>query len=67
MKRQIALFSLVLLALAVVAVSSQEIDPVARANRWREFNKYGFDKMDFAKLRLTKAKVANLKEDENAD
>ena len=67
MKKKIALFALVVLAFAAIAASSQEIDPVARANRWKEFNKNGFDKMDFSKIRLTKAKIANLKEDENAD
>ena len=40
---------------------------MVRAARWREFNKNNFDKFDFAKARLTKAKIANLKEDDNAD
>src|SRR5204862_4210587 len=67
MKRRIALFTIMILALAVTVVISQEIDPMVRAARWREFNKNNFDKFDFAKARLTKAKLANLKEDENAD
>src|SRR5204862_5169801 len=67
MKRRIALFTIMILALAVTVVISQEIDPMVRAARWREFNKNNFDKFDFAKARLTKAKIANLKEDDNAD
>jgi hypothetical protein len=67
MKRNIALFALVILALTAIVASSQEIDPAARTARWKEFNKNGFEKMDFSKVRLTKAKIANLKEDENAD
>ena len=46
---------------------AQDIDIAARNARWREFNKFGFDKMDFAKVRLTKAKLAHLKTDENTD
>src|SRR5438034_2617697 len=67
MKRRIALFTIMILALAVTVSISQEIDPMVRAARWREFNKNNFDKFDFAKARLTKAKIANLKEDDNAD
>jgi len=66
MKRRTILLLCLVLGL-VSAGLAQEIDPVARAARWKEFNKYNFDKMDFAKVRLTKAKVASLKEDDNAD
>jgi hypothetical protein len=52
---------------ASVASVGQEVDIAARNARWREFNKFGFDKMNFAKVRLTKAKLKPLKEDENAD
>ena len=66
MKRQITIILLALSALCGAAVA-QDVDPAARAARWREFNKYGFDRVNFAKAKLTKAKLANLKEDENAD
>jgi hypothetical protein len=66
MKRQTIFWILILLALSAAAVG-QEIDPAARAARWKEFNKNSFEKFDFAKQRLTRAKIANLKEDENAD
>jgi hypothetical protein len=48
-------------------VFAQDIDPVARAARWKEFNKHGFEKMDFSRARLNRAKIAALKEDENSD
>ena len=49
------------------AAFAQEIDLNARAARWKEFNKYAFEKVDFSKVRLTRAKIAKLKEDDNAD
>jgi YARHG domain len=66
MKRQTIFLILMLLALATAGFA-QEIDPVVRAARWKEFNKNNFEKFDFTKQKLTKAKIANLKEDENAD
>lgn len=66
MKKKILLIMLVVLTF-VGSAFSQEFDPVARAARWREFNKNNFEKLNFAKTRLTKAKIANLKVDENAD
>jgi hypothetical protein len=36
----------------------QDIDPTARAARWREFNKHAFDKFNFSTQRLTKAKIS---------
>ena len=65
MRRTLSIL-LVLMTLGVAALA-QDVDPVARAARWREFNKYGYDKVNFAKTRLNKAKLANLKVDENAD
>jgi hypothetical protein len=58
------LFFPILLAVPLLA---QDIDPVARAARWKEFNKYNFEKFDFTKQKLTRLKIANLKEDENSD
>ena len=50
-----------------VAAFAQDIDPVQRASRWKEFNKFAFEKVDFSKAKLTRAKIAKLKEDDNAD
>ena len=58
---------LVLVAIIAATAAAQEVDIAARNARWREFNKFGFDGMDFAKVRLTKAKLRPLKTDENAD
>jgi len=55
-----------LVAFAATTVA-QDVDPVARAARWKQFNAYGFHTLDFAKSKLTKLKIAKLKEDENAD
>lgn len=58
---------LVAVFLMAGAACAQEVDAVARAARWKEFNKNNFDKVDFSKAKLTKLKIAKLKEDENAD
>jgi hypothetical protein len=55
-----------LLAFAATAVA-QEFDPAARAARWKQFNTYGFHTLDFSRSKLTKAKIAKLTEDEDAD
>src|SRR6266436_418683 len=62
--------SLILLSLLLIfstVVFAQDVDPAARAARWKEFSKNNFDKFNFAKTRLTVASIASLKEDENAD
>lgn len=58
-----------LLGLSVFAATAfgQDVDPAARAARWREFNRHNFDKFDFATRRLTPAALKGLHEDENAD
>src|SRR5207237_9413073 len=56
-----------LLFVFTAAVITQDVDLDARAARWKEFSKNNFDKFNFAKARLTKTSIANLKEDENAD
>src|SRR5437667_9665183 len=66
MKRKIP-FLLALFAVFAAVSFAQDIDPVTRAARWREFNKNNFYQFDFAKRRLPQTKIANLKEDENAD
>jgi hypothetical protein len=66
MKKRVAILAFISLAFAGVTLS-QEIDPVARAARWKEFSKNGFEKLDYSKIKLTRAKISNLKEDENAD
>jgi hypothetical protein len=66
MKTKSLIFAIVLATLAAVA-GAQDIDPAARAARWREFNKNNFQSVNFAKVRLTPTKLAKLKSDENAD
>src|SRR6478672_4894739 len=65
MKRSVFLVLAIVFATAVG--HAQDVDPAERANRWREFNKHGFDKFDFSKKRLPPAALKNLHEDENAD
>lgn len=60
--------SMILLLLAVAAAAmAQDVDPAARAARWKEFNKNNFQTFNFAKTRLTKTKLNSLKVDEDAD
>jgi hypothetical protein len=66
MKQRIFLLIIAIAALAA-ATFAQDIDLVARAARWKDFNKNAFEKVDYSKVRLTRAKIAKLKEDENAD
>ncbi|HTK38294.1 MAG TPA: YARHG domain-containing protein [Pyrinomonadaceae bacterium] len=61
MKKKIFIL-LMFIPLLAAAVSAQD-DIAYRNQRWKEFNKHSFDKFDFAKTRLTKARIANLKED----
>ena len=67
MKRKVFFLLLVTAGLAGQSAFGQDVDIAARNTRWREFNKFGFDKMNFAKVRLTKAKLAPLRSDENTD
>src|SRR3954463_363023 len=55
------------IAVFTAATFAQDVDPAARAARWREFNKHNFDKFDFAKRRVPQTSLKGLKEDENAD
>ena len=66
MKQRIIFVFFAIAALAA-ATFAQEIDPVARAARWKEFNKFAFEKVDYSKTRLTRAKIAKLKTDDNSD
>jgi hypothetical protein len=66
MRRRI-LFAAIISVVIGTAAQAQDVDPVARAERWKEFNKNSFHTFNFAKARLTKAKISKLKEDENAD
>lgn len=66
MTRKMLLLSVIVLTFAGVALA-QEFDPAERAGRWREFNKNNFQSFNFAKTRLTKARLDRLKEDENAN
>jgi len=58
---------LLLLAIALscaTVVSAQDPEVTAR---WRDFNKNNFHQLNFATTRLTKARIAKLKEDDTAD
>ena len=66
MKQRIAILFIALAALAV-SLFAQEIDLAARSVRWKEFNKFAFEKVDYSTTKLTRARIAKLKEDDNAD
>jgi hypothetical protein len=66
MRKKILLVWVIVLGCAS-GILAQEFDPAERAGRWKEFNKNNFHSFNFAKTRLTKARLARLKEDENAD
>jgi hypothetical protein len=61
--------SSILLSISLFAVLSSfaQVDVSERNARWREFNKNGFDKVDYAKTRLTRARLTKLKEVDAAD
>ena len=59
MKKKILLFLVIMSAFAG-GVLAQDVDPVARAARWKEFNKNNFHTFNFAKSRLTKTRIAKL-------
>ena len=50
----------VIALLTASAIYAQDFDVTERNERWQKFNKYGFDKVNFAKTRLTKARIASL-------
>jgi hypothetical protein len=54
-----ALFTVILLFAS--AILAQDIDPATRNARWKLFSKFGFDKVDFAKTKLTKTTLNRLK------
>jgi hypothetical protein len=60
-----ALLSAIVLLAAVAA--AQDVDPALRAARWKQFNRYGFDKIDFSKSKLNKATLSRLKVDGGID
>jgi len=66
MRRHLLLLFFLVAAVATPALS-QEVDIAARNARWRQFNRFNFDKLDYSKAKLTRLKIAKLKEDENAD
>lgn len=45
----------------------QDMDLSTRNARWKEFNKNSFDKIDFAKTKLTKARLGKLKIEDDVD
>src|SRR6476660_4969406 len=62
-----ALIVTIVIAICAAAAGAQDIDPAARATAWREFNKNGFERINFAKVRLTQTRVAKLKADGDVD
>ena len=56
----------ILLLILMTAAGAFAQDPELTA-RWREFNKNNFHQLNFATTRLTKARLAKLKEDDTAD
>ena len=66
MRRHLLLLFFLVAAVATPALS-QEVDIAARNARWKQFNSFNFDKLDYSKAKLTRLKIAKLKEDENAD
>src|SRR3954447_14119926 len=62
-----SLVLLFLTALLAAAAVAQDVDPAARAARWKEFNRHNFEKINYAKVRLTPSQLGKLKTDENAD
>ena len=66
MRRHLLLLFFLVAVVATPALS-QEVDIAARNARWKQFNTYNFDKLDYSKAKLTRLKIAKLKEDENAD
>jgi len=66
MKKKTILFVFFMLAISGLAYA-QDVDIAARNKRWKEFSGHNFEKFDFAKSRLTRARLTGLKEDENSD
>src|SRR6187401_3178782 len=60
--RKLLLLSIVLSFTTAIAAQDPEVTA-----RWRDFNKNNFHQLNFATTRLTKARIAKLKEDEDAD
>lgn len=50
----------VLLGTFVAGVIAQDFDAAERNERWQKFNKFGFDKVNFVRTRLTKTRLASL-------
>jgi len=60
--RKLLLLSIVLSFTTAIAAQDPEVTA-----RWREFNKNNFHQLNFATTRLTKIRIAKLKEDDTAD
>jgi hypothetical protein len=59
MKHKLFVLFVILGTFAAGAIA-QDFDVTERNERWQKFSKYGFDKLNFAKTRLTKARIASL-------
>ncbi|HTH51973.1 MAG TPA: YARHG domain-containing protein [Pyrinomonadaceae bacterium] len=65
--RKLIIVLFILSGLTAVVSAQTDFDPILRAARWKEFNKNGFEKFDFAKKRIPAIKLKALKVDEDAD
>src|SRR5687768_10375806 len=66
MRSKKILFLTIAIACTASGVFPQVFDQY-RTTRWRQFNKNDFHQLNFAKTRLTKARLAKLKEDHDAN
>jgi len=67
MKKNMLIFVVLLLAMATGVFAQGGIDPDERAARWKEFGQRNFHKIDFARTKLSKARLAPLRVDETVD
>lgn len=56
---KLSVLLVIVVGLAAGAIA-QDTDVTERNQRWQKFNKLGFDKINYARTRLTKAKIAGL-------
>src|SRR5215213_2282751 len=67
MRKHSIVLILVLLAIGAAAVSGQDIDVATRNARWKQFDRFGFDKVDFTETKLTRTAVNRLKVADGVD
>src|SRR5688572_1154623 len=67
MKKNMLVFVVLLFAMATGVFAQEGIDPDERAARWKEFGQRNFHRVDFARTKLSKARLGLLRVDETAD